>query len=142
QQAVGAGVALGLHGGVALRRDGHLDEALTHGPSRVRICRSSRAIERCCFMTALKARFSRVIQRASAARACARRVRAFGNGCGRCGWVGEEVAGGRTRRRRGAVMALGPLDDLELDAAVLERLLADGVAPFSRLDFPLLGRVT
>ena len=39
----------------------------------------------------------------------------------------------RTMRRRGVVMS-GALDDLELDAAVLERLLGDGVALLAGLE--------
>src|SRR5262249_54237663 len=53
--AVGAGVALGLHGGLALGQDGDLDEAGHQGSSRRVISRSMRAMERCSCSTRWKA---------------------------------------------------------------------------------------
>src|SRR5262245_38153022 len=86
--------------------------------------------------TAWKARFSRAIQRGRAARSASSFDRTF------WAWrsAGGRAAGGaagRTTWRRGAVMS-GPREDLDLDAAVLERLLADGVALLTGLQLGLL----
>src|SRR5262249_35775832 len=50
-QAVGAGVAFGLHGRLARRRHDHLDDPLSHVPSVLAISRSTRANASCRFST-------------------------------------------------------------------------------------------
>src|SRR5262249_28447437 len=100
---IGAGVALGLHGGLGLRRDSGLDNASHQGSSRWVISRSTRARERCSSSTRWKALRKRVIQRARAARSlarfsCSRRRRT----CVRRSGAGV-AEGVRMRRRRGWV---------------------------------------
>src|SRR5262245_54391154 len=104
-EAVGAGVAPGLHSGLALRRDHHLDDAGHHGPSCLWISFSIREIRRRCFSTAWKARRSFASQRASAARSRSRRAwrRWTRRGSGLGAW-----GAGRTSRLRGAVMVKRP----------------------------------
>src|SRR5262245_2936259 len=86
------------------------------------------------FSTAWKARRSRVIQRARAARSPARRARSCR---ARRASGGSGSRGRRSRRRRGLAIS-GALPDLEADAAVGQRLLADGVALLAGLQGGLL----
>src|SRR5262249_14259992 len=91
------------------------------------------------FSTAWKARLSRAIQRVRLA--LSRSRLAWSLWSRRC-CSGLDVLGeaGRMMRRRGAVMS-GALKDLEPDAAVLERLLADLVALLAGLEPGLLHRI-
>src|SRR5262245_34019777 len=139
--ALGAGVTLGLHGGLPRGRNGDLDNAGHQSSSRWVISRSMRAMERCSRSTRWKALRNRIIQ----------------GGQGRS-LIGPLLlkpteailpsgVGGRCSRRRADEPSSGlghrsaPFADGQPDAAVRERLFADLQALLAGLDTAPLDRV-